>query len=346
MASCGSELNTVDTKKGPENAGGDVIGSVNGEDVYRYEYDYYLNTYFNDYFNNYYESLLQYQGVDLLDEESSRELLGDLEFYAWSSVKQATLIRQMAFNEYGLTLEPAYYENLLAVDTALAIKTNRLYTMLRPFIENEAKAAKTVSDEEAQEYYSQDPAAWDCRKVAHIIITTEQIMMEASEDDQELEYEEAEAMAKERANEIIAKLKNGADFAELAMEYSADGAAQFGGEMDLYFNAYGAGISEDSGFDPDFAAGAFLLNKVGDFSTEVVETSFGNHIIKLLDIKEGFSAVKEYVMANMLFMDDYELGEFFQTKMQNLEDSAVVECTLAFKYYVEPEDRPDVPDVE
>ena len=344
LASCGSQLNDTPTKQGDTDtagfAGSDIVGTVNGEDVYRYEYEYYLNTYFNDYFSNYYESLLQYQGVDLLDELSSLDLLSDLEYYAWNSVIQASLIRQMAFGEYGLNLESSYYENLLLPDTALAIKTNRLYSMLRPYIENDARAAKTVNDDEAEEYYSLDPAAWDCIRVAHIIITPDQMISEAAEDGQDIEYDAADELAMKRANDIITKLKNGEDFADMAMQYSADGAAQFGGEMDLYFNSYGGGVSEESNFDPDFATGAFLLNNVGDFSLEPVRSSFGYHIIKLSDKKVGFAEVKEFVLASMLFLDDSELGEFFANKMQTLEANAVVECNIEFKYYVPLDDIP------
>jgi|GEM_PF-1606729 len=334
----------IDTKKGytPEfpahtpAAWNQVIGSVNGDDVYRYEYDYYLNKFFYDYFGSYYDSLLLYQNINLLDEKDSLDVLSELEYYAWQSVIQAALIRNIAFQEYGISLPPAYYESLLLPDTALALKTDRIYSMLSQCIEDEARAAKTVGDKEAEEYYLLDTSDWDCRKVAHIIITPEQMMEEAQEKGQSMDSEKADAAAKKRAEEIIASLAKGEDFAKLAVQYSADGAAKNGGEMDLYFNIYGYGLNEDSAFDPRFAEGAFLLKNVGDTSKIPVETSYGYHIIKLLDKKDDFAAVKEYVVSGMQYMDDNDIGEFFAMKMQKLEDTAEVVRKFEFKYYVEP----------
>ena len=315
----------------------EIIGSVNGENVYRYEYNYYFDTFFNEYFNNYYDSLMEYSGVDLLDEESAHDVLGDMENWAWHSVIQASLIRQMAVNEYDLSLENNYYNTILTAGTSLSLNTNRYYSMIFPLIEAEAKAAKGIGEEEAKEYYLEDPSAWDCYKVAHIIITSEQMMDDAVENEQDLTEEEADAAAKERAEDIIAQLANGADFAELAAQYSADGSAETGGVMDLYFNISGNGISDEASFDPLFSEGAFLLKNIGDISTEPVQSSYGYHIIKLVDKKEGFEAVKDYVLDSMLAVESTEVNEFFANKLQGLEDSAEIECNLEFKYYVEPE---------
>ncbi|MCL1816013.1 MAG: peptidylprolyl isomerase [Clostridiales bacterium] len=341
LASCASQLDPENKSKNPSSAPAaqtnfEVVGSINGQDVYRYEYEYYFNNSFNQNFSQYYEALIQYEGVDLLIEESAHDFLGDMEFYAWQSVVQANLIRQKALEEYDISIEPSYYDNLLTPDTVLSINTNRLYMMIFPKMEEETKAAKGVDDEEAKAYYNEDPSSWDCRKVAHIIVTGEQMMDEAVENEQELTEEEAHEAAKQRAEEIIAKLAAGEDFAELAAQYSADGTAAIGGEMDLYFNSYGAGINEDGSFDPLFADGAFILNNINDTSKEPIESSFGFHIIKLLDKKEGFDAVKSYVLESMLTVDQQEISEYFGMKLEGWENDAVVERNFDFIYYIEP----------
>ncbi len=77
---------------------------------------------------------------------------------------------------------------------------------------------------------------------------------------------------KKKAEDILAKVKNGGDFAELAKEYSDDpGSKEKGG---LYED-----IAQGQ-FAPEFEAAAFAL-KEGDVANQVVKTDFGYHIIKL-----------------------------------------------------------------
>lgn len=81
------------------------------------------------------------------------------------------------------------------------------------------------------------------------------------------------------ANEVKAKLDKGEKFEDLAKEYSTDGTAQNGGDLGYF----GKGQ-----MDPDFEKAAYAL-KEGEISG-VVKSSFGYHLIKLVDIKD----VKEY----------------------------------------------------
>ena len=87
---------------------------------------------------------------------------------------------------------------------------------------------------------------------------------------------EIKSTLKSQIDSVYTKLKNGADFAELAKTYSDDkrSAAQ-GGQMP-WFSA--------GRMVPEFADAAFALNNIGDYS-EPIETPFGYHIIKKLDKK-------------------------------------------------------------
>jgi foldase protein PrsA len=83
---------------------------------------------------------------------------------------------------------------------------------------------------------------------------------------------------KAKADEVIAKLKSGGDFAELAKEYSEDpGSKDKGG---LY-----EGVTVGQ-FAPEFEKAALAL-KPGEYTAEPVKTKFGFHVIKL--IKKGES---------------------------------------------------------
>ncbi|WP_404431911.1 peptidylprolyl isomerase [Sutcliffiella horikoshii] len=116
--------------------------------------------------------------------------------------------------------------------------------------EKAAMESVEVTDEEIQEYY--DEMKPEIR-ASHILVADE-----------------------ETANEVKKKLDEGADFAELATEYSTDpGSAQNGGDLDWF----GAGAML-----PEFEEAAYSL-EVNEIS-EPVESMYGFHIIKVTDKKD------------------------------------------------------------
>ena len=85
--------------------------------------------------------------------------------------------------------------------------------------------------------------------------------------------------AKKKAEEILKKIKDGADFATLAKENFNDSAnASNGGDL-------GWSSKEDNSFVSEFSSAAYALSK--DQVSDVVKTSFGYHIIKVLDTKDS-----------------------------------------------------------
>ncbi len=122
----------------------------------------------------------------------------------------------------------------------------------------------------------------------------------------------------EDADKILADLKGGADFAAVAKEKSTDpGSKDNGGSL-------GSFISRGQGLDQAFEDAAFKLNK-GEMSG-VVQSSFGFHIIKVMDKKEAvqanFDKQKEDVKKSMV-------SEEVQTKgaewLENLKKDAKIE---------------------
>jgi foldase protein PrsA len=73
--------------------------------------------------------------------------------------------------------------------------------------------------------------------------------------------------------EVLEKAKAGEDFAELAITYSEDGSAASGGALGW--------ITPKENFVPEFLDAAFKLN-AGEIS-EIVETTYGYHLIKVTD---------------------------------------------------------------
>lgn len=109
-----------------------------------------------------------------------------------------------------------------------------------------------------------------------------------------IEAEDGNADARAEAEALLAEINNGADFAEVAKANSDDVfSGEQGGDLDFI---------EAGTMDPDFEAAAFALENVGDVS-DVVETSFGFHIIKLTDREEGsvtpFEEVRDDIVAEL-----------------------------------------------
>ena len=75
----------------------------------------------------------------------------------------------------------------------------------------------------------------------------------------------------EEARDVIAKLGEGADFAELAKEVSTGPSAESGGDL---------GYFAKNEMVPEFAEAAFALDQ-GAYSKDPVQTQFGWHVIKV-----------------------------------------------------------------
>ncbi|MFZ5483275.1 MAG: peptidylprolyl isomerase [Pseudomonadota bacterium] len=116
-------------------------------------------------------------------------------------------------------------------------------------------------------------------KVAHILVRTEP---------------GSESQAEQKAQELLARIRAGEDFGELAKAHSEDkGSAGNGGLIDRW--------SEKGKFVPEFEKMAFSM-KVGEVS-EPVKTRFGLHILKLMGKREArqlaFDEVSEIIVGKL-----------------------------------------------
>ena len=130
------------------------------------------------------------------------------------------------------------------------------------------KKSITLNEADLKSYYEQNAARLsgkEERRASHILINAPKDM---PVDDRK--------KARERADALLAQVRKAPDtFAEAARKNSQDtGSAPNGGDLDFF--ARGAMVKP-------FEDAAFALNK-GDIS-EVVESDFGFHIIKLTDVK-------------------------------------------------------------
>ena len=123
------------------------------------------------------------------------------------------------------------------------------------------RATITIAPEEVESYYNTNIGLYTSPgrvQASHILLRTE---------------DKDEAAVRRQAEEVLAQAKGGADFAELARQYSEDEVtAELGGDLDFF--GRGAMV-------PEFEAAAFELEP-GAIS-EPVQTAFGFHIIKVIE---------------------------------------------------------------
>jgi peptidyl-prolyl cis-trans isomerase D len=159
----------------------------------------------------------------------------------------------------------AYYEKHKA-DFYLPERARVEYLVLS--LEAVAKN-EIVSDDAVNAYFSEHADEFgqpEERKASHILIS---VPADASEDEKQV--------AREKAENLLEQVKqNPEQFVEIAKEYSDDpGSATNGGDLGFF----GRGVMVKSFEDKIFS---MPLNEISD----IVETDFGLHIIKLTDIKE------------------------------------------------------------
>ncbi|UCE98623.1 MAG: peptidylprolyl isomerase, partial [Planctomycetota bacterium] len=103
--------------------------------------------------------------------------------------------------------------------------------------------------------------------------------------------------------------QDGADFAELAKADSADpGSAPNGGDL---------GFLERKGMMPNFENAVFALetNQLSD----IIETGFGYHIIKVTDRRDTFEQLKDQVLR---ILKREKQGDFAKDYLESLKREA------------------------
>lgn len=125
--------------------------------------------------------------------------------------------------------------------------------------------------------------------------------------------------ARELAESLLDSLKNGADFAELAKEYSDDpGSAQRGGDL---------GSVKRGVFFPEFEAAAFKLEE-GEIS-DIVKSPVGFHIIQLIS-RRGESIHARHILIKI---KSDEEADFAAIEMLNEIRDSILSGHNSFDYY-------------
>ncbi|MEQ8237264.1 MAG: peptidylprolyl isomerase [Syntrophomonadaceae bacterium] len=253
-----------------------------------------------------------------LDETKDQETLARIKERAFEEVLTKELVRQEAAKQ-GLQVNPQEVETTLETfkqtqnaaesggyqkildklqmsesDLRTEIEISQLYQLL----EGKVTGDLTVGEEEAKAYYQENQALFSDPggvRIFHILVDTEQ-----------------------QAQDIISKLKQGADFAALAAQYSKDpGSKDRGGDVGT--------VNETTNFVPEFKQAALALQP-GELSPNPVKSQFGYHIIKAGTKEEpsqrSFNEEKAQLMDQLLAE---KKGDTFGTYLQQLRAGAAFE---------------------
>ena len=155
-----------------------------------------------------------------------------------------------------------------------------------------------VTEEEAKNYYDKNQDEFLQKRASHILIKT------TDDDGNELSDKEKEK-AKEKAEEILSRVKNGEDFATLAKEYSEDTSASDGGDI---------GYFKEGELVDSFETAVESLDN-GEVYPEVVESDYGYHIIKKTGEKQAsFDDEKESLITQLSYNKQNTLIEDILSK--------------------------------
>lgn len=251
----------------------------------------------NDLYNDLKDSYALDSLINLIDkkilEDKYADLVSDASDYAESTIS--------SYEEYY-----GGEDELLSI-----IQSNTTYSTIEAFqnyiylsyLRNEAiedYAKDQITDKEVEEYYNKN--IYGDVLVNHILITSK-----ATDDSTDEEKETLDNEAIETVNTIIAKLKESDDvkttFTELAAEYSEDESTKDNGGSLGYINNGTLSSSYD-----EILETALSLSD-GEFSTEVITTELGYHVIyreaskEKASIEDVTDSIKE-TLAEELLNDD------------------------------------------
>lgn len=172
------------------------------------------------------------------------------------------------------------------------------------FMDTQWNGKIDVNEAEAKQYYEQNKKQFETPeqvKASHILI---KVAPGASDEDK--------AKAKAKAEQLLKKAKAGDDFAKLAKENSEGPSSTKGGDL---------GFFKKGQMVKPFDDAAFALQP-GQLS-DIVQTQFGYHIIKVTGRKEAgttsFEDAKEKIMQ---MLKQKKQGEFYKKYITALEAAA------------------------
>lgn len=172
--------------------------------------------------------------------------------------------------------------------------------VINKFLGGIADKGTQVSEEDLRKAYAEETVGDKTATVRHILVMTQG----------KTEAEKAEA--RKKLEGLLARAKAGEDFAELAKQYSEDPGSKDKGGL---YEDFGRGLMVKPFEDAAFSV------PVGEISG-VVETTFGYHIIKVIERKKETRSFEEVRPELETRLKQDKQGTTVQDYIQGLKDKA------------------------
>ncbi len=205
----------------------------------------------------------------------------DLEVVAQSAAKmnisvtdeevtaQIDSIKQMYSNDESAFQQALAAQNLTLDSLQKTLRENLLNNRVYETVTKDA----TVTEEQIQAYYNENPAEFvtdETRTTRHILFAPGELGADATTAATEADWSEALQLATKVRNDIV----GGADFGEMAKQYSDDsGSKDLGGDL---------GKVQKGMMVAEFEEACFSLDKLA--VSEPIKTTYGYHLIQVTDI--------------------------------------------------------------
>jgi peptidyl-prolyl cis-trans isomerase C len=182
--------------------------------------------------------------------------------------------------------------------------------LIRKLVEKEVISKITLAKEDAKKYFQSNPAEFhqpERVRAQHILIKAG-----PGADDQK------KAEARKKLEGVKTRVLSGEDFGKLAKEYSEGPSNVREGDLGYFTRGRMVKSFEDAAF-------SLAPNEISD----IVETQFGYHLIKVLDHQAAkdpsFEEIEPRVMA---ILRDKKIRQKYEAFIYNLRQSAKIETIL------------------
>lgn len=290
----------VSVLAGCEKTPKDAVAKVNGDTISKDEFDKNFEMYKKAYESQYGPDIMKKDaGNDKTFEEVIKENILE-KLITEKLITESAKEKNITVTDEELKEQLKNYEEILGGEEKYKefLKQNNLTEeYFKDSIKKEMTIDKyksdyvnglKISEEEAKKYFEENKDSYVKVRASHILVKTE-----------------------EEAKKVLDKIKKGEDFHALAATESIDNMSAVKGG-DLGFFARGQMV-------PEFEEAAFSL-KPGEVS-EIVQTDYGYHIIKVEDRLENYEDVKDEVLEDLK-------NQKYQASVKKMRDEAKVKIYM------------------